>query len=126
MTNSSLTDLKTRSQIATQLGVSERTLRRTLAKMTGLGCIKVGRQILFRAADVARIERELSCPYTIGNAAKSGMSGARSGSGAKASRYTNTQQAAALDEMQKLLESKKRPASGTRSSPANRSIVASR
>ena len=57
-------DLVTRGELAKHFKVSERTLRRVLAGMPGLPCLRVGRQVLFAPGDVARIEREFLSTYT--------------------------------------------------------------
>ena len=55
--------LMSRGQIAAELGVSERTLRRHLAGMVGLTCYQIGRRIRFDEYDVAAIKERLRVPY---------------------------------------------------------------
>src|SRR5271154_1449456 len=99
-----MTKPMTRAEVAAHFQVSERTLRRVLVNVPGLTCIKVGRRVLFGPAELARIERELQCPYTIGCAAKSGTFMEQSASVARRSRYLHTPQDAALAEMRNLRE----------------------
>lgn len=82
----------TRAQVAIQLGVSERTLRRLLPRIPDLRCNRVGRKITFSPADVARIQEAVRCPYTTGAAAKSGTRGAASVSARKPSSSASSAQ----------------------------------
>lgn len=55
--------LMSRGQIAAELRVSERTLRRHLAGMVGLTCYQFGRRIRFDEYDVVAIKERLRVPY---------------------------------------------------------------
>jgi hypothetical protein len=57
-----MTDL-TRKQLAAELAMSERTLRRLLPRIPGLRCNRVGRLITFAPADVAMIRDAMRSPH---------------------------------------------------------------
>jgi hypothetical protein len=52
-----------RRDLATQLGISERTLQRFLATVQGLMCLRVGRQISFSPDQVRAILKARECRY---------------------------------------------------------------
>jgi hypothetical protein len=60
-----MTDI-TRKQMAVELAVSERTLRRYLPRIHGLQCNRVGRLITFAPADVAMIREAMRGGYNTG------------------------------------------------------------
>jgi hypothetical protein len=53
----------TRKQLADELGVSEKILRRLLPRISDLQCNRIGRRITFSPKDVARIREAMRCPY---------------------------------------------------------------
>ena len=93
----------TRAEVAAQLGVSERTLRRLLPRIPDLRCNRVGRKITFSPVDVAKIREATRCPYTTGVAAKSGTRAAASASGRKPSPSPSSAQARVREQTRKQL-----------------------
>jgi hypothetical protein len=82
----------TRAQVAADLGVSERTLRRLLPGIPDLRCNRIGRKITFSPADVAKIQESMRWPYTTGAVAKPGTRVVASASGRKQSSSPNSAQ----------------------------------
>ena len=108
-------DKLTLAEVAANLKVSVKTLRRALARSDVIvTCVKVGRTRLFRPADVAAIERALECHFTTGDAAKSGIATDRSGSGRKRSELPSSAQDSARSLLQKARAREKKPASETK------------
>jgi hypothetical protein len=75
----------TRAQVAAELDVSERTLRRYLPRIPDLECNRIGRKVTFSKTDVAKIREAMRCRYITAGAGKSGTRGGASGSGRKRS-----------------------------------------
>jgi hypothetical protein len=113
-------DLSTRAEVAAQLRISERTLRRLLPRVPGLVQIKAGRLVLFDARNVDRIMEALQCPCMSASVEKSGTRGVLSVSAAKRSKSPSTAQDAAREAMQKLRQRHEKPASEPTSSLAQK------
>lgn len=96
--------LKSRAEVAELFRISEKTLRRHLAKIKGLDCTKIGRTIFFNKSDLDIIGSALRCHYPIANVESVGTFAEQSGSGKKYSLSRKNPQDAARKQMQKRLE----------------------
>jgi DNA-binding transcriptional regulator LsrR (DeoR family) len=121
-----VSDLSTRAEVAAQLRISERTLRRLLPRVPGLVQIKAGRLVLFDARNVDRIMEALQCPCTSASVEKFGTRGVLSVSAAKRSKSPSTAQDAAREAMQKLRQRHEKAASEPTSSPAQKGVPGSK
>jgi hypothetical protein len=101
-----MSDLMTRAEVAAELRISERTLRRLLPKVKGLAPIRAGRNsVLFDADDRHLIREALRWPYTSDAGGRSGTRAAQSALVARRS----TSASSAQDRVRELTRKPSRP-----------------
>ena len=99
---------KTRAQIAQELHISERTLRRLMAQH-GIEVIRAGRKVLFDATDERRLREALRCPSTSENEATCGTRVARSALAPRRCTSANSAQDAIRELMRKRSPASAKP-----------------